>query len=237
MPLADNLTAEAWLEAQIGGYPDEILTSEARSYTGADSRPPVDPRVRLGKPERSLFDMWTAVARGSQMFLLRVQTALESWPDIESQGNAFVDSFALQSPMPFGASRDDSLFQYWGEIITIDPALSRSGAGDIAGAIFSGLVKLDTNVKVVGDMAESWKVSSDGTVFTFVLKDNALFHDGRAVTAEDFKYSLGTGPAPPTRTHPSPRPIWGTSWEPRRWRRGKLGSCKAWKSWTTERCG
>ena len=188
VPLADNLTAEAWLEAQIGGYPDEILTSEARSYTGADSAHQWTTRATRETGE-VLFDMWTAVARGSQMFLLRVQTALESWPDIESQGNAFVDSFALQSPMPFGASRDDSLFQYWGEIITIDPARSRSGAGDIAGAIFSGLVKLDTNVKVVGDMAESWKVSSDGTVFTFVLKDNALFHDGRAVTAEDFKYS------------------------------------------------
>ena len=32
-------------------------------------------------------------------------------------------------------------------------------------------------------------MSDDGTVFTFTLRDNVLFHDGRPVTAEDFKYS------------------------------------------------
>ena len=102
---------------------------------------------------------------------------------------SFTDSFTPETPMPFGVSRNDSLFQYWWEIVTIDPALSRRGPGAIEGAIFSGLVKLNTDLEVVGDMAQRWEVSSDQTVFTFTLRENARFHNGRAVTAEDFKYS------------------------------------------------
>ena len=98
--------------------------------------------------------------------------------------------------MPFGVSRNDSLFQHWGEIVTVDPAFSRSGPGAIEGAVFSGLVKLNTDLEVVADMAQRWEVSSDQTVFTFTLRENARFHDGRPVTAEDFRYSWGTGAAP-----------------------------------------
>ncbi len=186
IPLSDNSSAQSWIEDQLAGLP--TLSSEAYPYVDADS----GHQLTTSRPTEEgdvLFEVWTAVARGSQMFLLHVRTSEQSWPPNEPQANAFIDSFTLQSPMPFGASRDDSLFQYWGEIISIDPALSRRGAGDIVGGIFSGLVKLDTNLQVVPDMAESWEVSDDGTVFTFTLKDNALFHDGRPVTAEDFKYS------------------------------------------------
>ncbi|HXH21122.1 MAG TPA: peptide ABC transporter substrate-binding protein [Dehalococcoidia bacterium] len=75
--------------------------------------------------------------------------------------------------------------------ITLDPAL----AGDAGSAtyiveIFGGLVTLDRDLKVVPDIAERWEVSPDGRTYTFFLRRNALFHDGRPVTADDFKYSI-----------------------------------------------
>jgi oligopeptide transport system substrate-binding protein len=39
------------------------------------------------------------------------------------------------------------------------------------------------------DLAERWEVSPDGTVYTFYLRQNAKFHDGRPVTAQDVVYS------------------------------------------------
>jgi len=74
---------------------------------------------------------------------------------------------------------------------TLDPALT----GDASSAeyvveIFSGLVYLDRGLKVVPDLAESWKISDDGKTYTFALRKNATFHDGRPVTAQDFKYSI-----------------------------------------------
>jgi oligopeptide transport system substrate-binding protein len=88
-----------------------------------------------------------------------------------------------------GVNRNEALFMLDGDIPTLDPALVETGPGDIIGAIFSGLVSIDKNLKVVPDLAESWKVSDDGKIYTFTLRKNAKFHDGRQVTAADFKYS------------------------------------------------
>jgi oligopeptide transport system substrate-binding protein len=56
--------------------------------------------------------------------------------------------------------------------------------------VFSGLVTLDSDLNVICDIAESYKVSSDGTIYTFSLRDGVRFHDGKQVTADDFKYSI-----------------------------------------------
>ncbi len=82
---------------------------------------------------------------------------------------------------------------------TLDPAL----AGDASSAvyiveIFGGLVTLDPNLKVVPDLAERWELSADRTVYTFHLNQNAKFHDGRPVTAQDFKYSIERAANPAT---------------------------------------
>jgi peptide/nickel transport system substrate-binding protein len=61
--------------------------------------------------------------------------------------------------------------------------------------VFSGLVYYDPTQheinpsNVVGDLAESWDASGDGTTYTFNLKD-ATWNDGRPFTAEDVAYSM-----------------------------------------------
>jgi ABC-type transport system substrate-binding protein len=67
-----------------------------------------------------------------------------------------------------------------------DPATTFGGGDKLA---FSGLVSLDPNLNLIPDLAESWDVSADGTVYTFHLHTNAKFHDGRPVTAQDVIYS------------------------------------------------
>lgn len=39
-------------------------------------------------------------------------------------------------------------------------------------------------------VAESWEISKDNKVYTFKLRKNAVFHDGKPVTAEDVKFSF-----------------------------------------------
>ena len=74
--------------------------------------------------------------------------------------------------------------------LTLDPALVGDATShDFILQIFSGLVTLDDNLQPVADIAKSWTISSDGTVYTFTLKPGVKFQDGRAVTANDFKYS------------------------------------------------
>ncbi|NUQ86334.1 MAG: ABC transporter substrate-binding protein, partial [Anaerolineales bacterium] len=68
------------------------------------------------------------------------------------------------------------------------------GSGDKR--VFSGLVSFDPQLNLTPDLAESWNVSGGGTIYTFHLRQNAKFHNGRAVTAQDFVYSLERAASP-----------------------------------------
>jgi oligopeptide transport system substrate-binding protein len=73
---------------------------------------------------------------------------------------------------------------------TLDPAISgEMTSHEYITQIFSGLVRLDDDLELVPDIAEKWKVSSDGMTYRFYLRRGVMFHDGREVTAEDFVYS------------------------------------------------
>jgi oligopeptide transport system substrate-binding protein len=74
-----------------------------------------------------------------------------------------------------------------------DPATTLT-AGDKL--IFSGLVSFDPQLNLTPDLAETWEVSPDGTTFTFHLRKNAKFHNGRAVTAQDVIYSWERAASP-----------------------------------------
>jgi oligopeptide transport system substrate-binding protein len=56
--------------------------------------------------------------------------------------------------------------------------------------IFSGLVCFDPYLKITPDIAESWDITGNGTIYTFHLRQGVEFHSARNVTANDFKYSL-----------------------------------------------
>jgi oligopeptide transport system substrate-binding protein len=74
---------------------------------------------------------------------------------------------------------------------TLDPALITDATdAQYVVQIFSGLVSLNAELELVPDLAERWELSPDGRTYTFFLRQDARFHDGKAVTAADFKYSL-----------------------------------------------
>jgi peptide/nickel transport system substrate-binding protein len=56
---------------------------------------------------------------------------------------------------------------------------------------YSTLLKFDTAnyPQVVGDLAESWSVSTDRRTYTFKLRQNVLFHDGSRLSSADVKAS------------------------------------------------
>jgi len=60
----------------------------------------------------------------------------------------------------------------------------------ILGTLFEGLVDVDPNtLEPVPAVAESWALSDDATVYTFVLRANAAWSNGDPVTAYDFAYA------------------------------------------------
>jgi oligopeptide transport system substrate-binding protein len=64
--------------------------------------------------------------------------------------------------------------------------------------IFGGLVRLDDDLEPAPDIAERWEVSNGGRTFTFYLRKDVAFHDGREVTAQDVMYSWERAADPAT---------------------------------------
>jgi len=95
------------------------------------------------------------------------------------------DVLALQINIPF----DQALVYSGGESSNLrdyDPATTYSSGDKLT---FSGLVSLDPNLNIAPDLAETWEVSADGLVYTFHIRQNAKFHNGRDVTAQDVIFS------------------------------------------------
>jgi peptide/nickel transport system substrate-binding protein len=56
--------------------------------------------------------------------------------------------------------------------------------------MFEPLLGIDETGKIQPNLAESWTASTDGKAYTFKLRRNVKFHNGREMTAEDVKFSL-----------------------------------------------
>ena len=111
---------------------------------------------------------------------------------LEKSISDIIYSFRLQEPFAIvDISRNESLVLYGVEPITLDPALMLdTDSAAYVLEVFSGLVTLNRDLEVVPDIAQSWDISDDGTIYTFHLREDAKFHDGKPVTADDFKYSF-----------------------------------------------
>lgn len=97
----------------------------------------------------------------------------------------------LQTPAPQpvpGGIYSEALI---GSPMRLDPVLDFANQADrdIDRLIFSGLVRYDTSGRPMPDLAESWSVSADATVYTFALRRDAVWHDDVPLTSADVVYT------------------------------------------------
>ena len=96
-----------------------------------------------------------------------------------------------QAKEPGGRLDGGTLVRLWSDPPTLDPHLTTDAtSATFIVEVFGGLVTIDPDLNIVADLAESWQRSLDGTVYTFNLRKDAVFHDGKPVTAHDFKWSM-----------------------------------------------
>jgi oligopeptide transport system substrate-binding protein len=102
----------------------------------------------------------------------------------------------------FGLPRSDVVALVGGRLDDefMDPATFTGSADSYPGLLFSGLVRLTPQLQIEADLAESWKISPDGKVYTFTLRPKAAFADGKAITAADVIYSWERAASPKTKS-------------------------------------
>lgn len=76
------------------------------------------------------------------------------------------------------------------EIDSLSPFKMTAGDTEtVMDQVFDGLFDADEKGNLVPDLAESYTVSEDGTVYTFKLKEGVKFHNGKDFKAEDVAWT------------------------------------------------
>jgi peptide/nickel transport system substrate-binding protein len=73
----------------------------------------------------------------------------------------------------------------------INPILANSDADEsLVSLIYSGLMRKDNEGKLIPDLAEKYDISKNGLIYTFTLKDNLTFQDGKPITTDDILFTI-----------------------------------------------
>lgn len=77
------------------------------------------------------------------------------------------------------------------DLDSLDPHVAMAaGTDEVLFNVFEGLVKPDKDGNFVEAVASSYTISEDALVYTFTLRENVKFHNGKTVTVDDVVYSL-----------------------------------------------
>ncbi|MHB8627071.1 MAG: ABC transporter substrate-binding protein [Aggregatilineales bacterium] len=110
----------------------------------------------------------------------------------------FLVVLVLSAVVPLSASAQSApsttvnSFFYEGEPNVLDPQAAQTiDEFEVLYNVYEGLVTYDPKtLEPVPLLADKWDISSDGLVYTFHLHPGVKFQNGRAMTADDVKYSL-----------------------------------------------
>lgn len=110
-------------------------------------------------------------------------------PDNQAQNNKKTDANDANVAGAGDEYDDTIIFGFDADATTLDPARAHEGYMTMSSApmIYSQLVKLDDKNQVVGDLATEWSVSDDKLMWTFKLRNDVYFHDGKHLTSKDVK--------------------------------------------------
>lgn len=79
----------------------------------------------------------------------------------------------------------------------INPLLAISGTDqDLTMLLYSGLLRAKADGEYAPDIAESYEISEDGTMYTFHLRPNLTFHDGERLTSDDVLFTIALAQNP-----------------------------------------
>ncbi len=130
-------------------------------------------------------DTYRALSSTSRAIFILLATTLV----VSSVGLVYILNDRLLTSVPtYGGSLSEGII---GSPRFINPVLAISDADrDLSILVYSGLLRATPEGQYVPDLAQSYTLSDDGTVYTFILRADATFHDGSPVTADDVVFTV-----------------------------------------------
>ncbi len=113
--------------------------------------------------------------------------------DFAQADRAYGEAFSRPVPEPHRAEPTERVESASLELDAFAPGYSYwQAAWDFIPNLFRGLLRLDGDLNVVPAIAESFRLSADGTTYRFRIRQGACWNDGVPLTADDFAYTWRT---------------------------------------------
>jgi peptide/nickel transport system substrate-binding protein len=79
-----------------------------------------------------------------------------------------------------------------GSTVRLNPLLDRTNQvdRDIDRLLYGALIRFDSYGEPIGELAESFFISADATLYNFAIHEDAVWHDGQPVTADDVIFTF-----------------------------------------------
>ena len=175
---------------------------------------------------------WQLLLAGIAAVLVALLLALSLWPTFSATSTAEMTSPSANNPNAtrVAGSGDASasclspdevatLVPQMGGVVRegmvgapryLNPLLSDGNPVDeaLVNLLFEGLTRYDEEGRLVGALAEGWRVSEDGLTVTFTLRRGLSWHDGEPVTAVDVAFTYGLIQSPDFPVALTNKPLW-----------------------------
>ena len=107
------------------------------------------------------------------------------------------------TPLPRGGTLTMRLAA---DVPSLRPWQPRSrGEEQLTALLYSGLMRLDSHLRPVPDLAEMWDATPDGRTITFTLRSGLTWHDGAPLESADVLFTLERLRSLPPHQHRAPR--------------------------------
>jgi oligopeptide transport system substrate-binding protein len=176
------------LTEALAGEWEDVETSAAEEITLGDGTTARRIDVVGGTRPRQQLQLVLA-ERGARLYVLITAASPSTFDTRGRTIDLITGSLTITSLRTYDVDRNTALVLEGSEPYDLDPATTEEGAAGYVGHLFRGLVMLDTDLRVVPDLAERWELDDDRRTYTFYLRPDAVFFDGKPVTAADFKYA------------------------------------------------
>lgn len=154
--------------------------------------------------------LFVSIATFALVLILRMNATPEPVPTPPAQTSATATAEVTQAIVPTAtatpepvqaatleplSAADESSDFVEGIVGTVDRlnplfAALNPAEQDIVSLIYEGLTQINQYGEIVGDLAERWVVSRDGLEYVFILRDDVLWQDGSAFTADDVLFTV-----------------------------------------------
>ena len=142
---------------------------------------------------------------GTLVVLLALVAGIIGVPALQpASATASAPSGAIASPLPASRPYVEGVI---GAPVSVSPLTAMTQVDrDLVALTFAGLVRNGPSGTIVPDLARSWSTDATGSTWTVKIRDDARWHDGVPVTADDVLFTIRTL-QDPAYSGPS-----GTSW-------------------------